>query len=82
MIIIPILFVVCLSVGIYFLVKDSDKIFEDLESFEHRASYGPKEDISNLRKELFDYKKCWHKFHYLKMNKIFAIVDARQKWEK
>lgn len=81
MILFPILVIVFLISG-YFLIRDSDKIHEELKSFEHRASYGPKEDISNLRKELFNYKKCWHKFHYLKMNKVFAIVDARQKWEK
>lgn len=81
MILIPILITICVF-GVFWLKHDSDKIHEELLDFECRAMFKPKETIPQLRKELFDYKKCWHKYHYLKMNKIFAIVDARQKWEK
>lgn len=79
--ILSILFTVFISASIYFLMKDSDEIYKELKNFENRAMYGPKEDIVNLRKELFEYKKCWHKYHYLTMHKIFAIVDARQRYK-
>lgn len=82
MIIYPILYVLFISVGMYYLVRDSNKIHKELKNFENRAMYGPKEDIPNLRKELFEYQKCWHKYHVLTMHKIFAIVDARQRYEK
>lgn len=82
MIIFPVLFIILILIGVYWLVTDSDKIYSELELFEKRAMYGPKEEIVNLRKELFDYKKGWHKFHFVKMNKIFAIIDARQRYEK
>jgi hypothetical protein len=80
-IIIPIIIVIAL-IGGYWLINDSNKVWKDLREFENRAMYGDKNNLVNIRYQLFDYKKAWHKFHCLKMNKIFAIIDARQKWEE
>lgn len=69
-------------IGGIFLKRDSDKIYKELKDYEHRAMYGDKSDIPELRIQLWEYKKAWHRFHVEKIIKILAITDARQRWEK
>ena len=80
-IIIAVIFIFAIFAAIY-LKRSSDKVWKDLEQFEHRAMYGPKCDIVTLRYEMWDYKGCFHWGHTEYLKSIWKITDARQRYEK